>query len=38
MGRLELGLGFALGFRVTPPLKETTKGKGYKTQEVFLAC
>jgi hypothetical protein len=36
---LELGLRLkALRFRVAPPLGETTKGKGYKTQEVFLPC
>jgi len=39
MGKLELGLGLkALGFKVAPPLGETTKGKGYKTQKAFLPC
>ncbi len=27
-----------LGFRAVPPSRETMKGEGYKTQEVFLAC
>jgi hypothetical protein len=39
MGRLELGLKLeVLGFKVVPPLGETTKGEGYKTQKVFLPC
>jgi hypothetical protein len=36
MGRLELGLRFKiLGFKAMPPLGETMKEEGYKTQEVF---
>jgi hypothetical protein len=38
MGRLELGLGLeVLGFRVAPPLGETTKEEKYKSQEAFCS-
>jgi hypothetical protein len=34
-----VGLGLeVLGFRAAPPSRETMKGGGYKTQEVFLPC
>jgi hypothetical protein len=39
IGRLELGLRLeVLGFKAMPRPRETTKGEGYKTQEVFLSC